>query len=192
MSKYQQEMLSINLGKRIGIPSVAMRYSIVQGSRQSFYNAYSGACRIFSLAYFFDKSPTIYEDGNSIRDFINIKDVVNANILVMESNDANNKVFNVGGGKKYSVLEFAKIASEVFNVEFKYDLPNEYRYGDTRHIFSDISKLKSLGWAPKFSPKDSLEEYKKYLECQEDIEYILEYAAKNMKNLGVVRKVSQK
>jgi len=49
ISKYTEESIAINLGKRYGIPSVAMRYSIVQGPRQSFYDAYSGALRIFSL-----------------------------------------------------------------------------------------------------------------------------------------------
>ena len=51
MSKLGQEMVAVNLGRRYGIPTVALRYSIVQGPRQSVYNAYSGACRIFCLSY---------------------------------------------------------------------------------------------------------------------------------------------
>jgi dTDP-L-rhamnose 4-epimerase len=47
MSKIAEERIALNLGRQYGIPSVAMRYSIVQGPRQSFYNAYSGACRVF-------------------------------------------------------------------------------------------------------------------------------------------------
>ncbi len=189
MSKYTQEMLAINLGKRIGIPSVALRYSIVQGSRQSFYNAYSGVCRIFSLSMFFNKQPTIYEDGNSIRDYVNIHDVVDANILVMESDKANYEVFNVGGGKPYTVLEFSKIVAKVFGKSITAKIPGEYRFGDTRHIISDISKLKSLGWEPKRSIYDSVREYKKYLEQQTNIDDILDYAEKQMKSLGVVRSV---
>ena len=49
MSKLGEEMVAVNLGRRYGIPTVALRYSIVQGPRQSVYNAYSGACRIFCL-----------------------------------------------------------------------------------------------------------------------------------------------
>lgn len=48
--------MAINFGERYDIPTVVLRYSIVQGSRQSFYNAYSGACRIFALHYYFDKA----------------------------------------------------------------------------------------------------------------------------------------
>ena len=51
MSKLSEEMVAINLGRRYGIPTAALRYSIVQGPRQSVYNAYSGACRIFCLSY---------------------------------------------------------------------------------------------------------------------------------------------
>ena len=191
MSKYQQEMLAINLGNRINIPSVAMRFSIVQGSRQSFYNAYSGACRIFSLSYFLNKQPTLYEDGNSIRDFVNIHDVVEALVLVMEKDDANGNVYNVGGGQPHTVLEFAKTVAEVFGTDLIPKIPNEYRFGDTRHIFSDISKLKSLGWEPKRTILDSVKEYKQYLEQQTDIKDILDYSEKHMKNLGVVRRANK-
>ncbi len=63
MSKLAEEMVAINLGRRYGIPTVALRYSIVQGPRQSVYNAYSGACRIFCLSYLLGSPPTLYEDG---------------------------------------------------------------------------------------------------------------------------------
>src|SRR5258707_270576 len=59
LSKYSQEQIAIQLGRRYDIPSVGMRYSIVQGPRQSFYNAYSGACRVFCLALHFDHEPAI-------------------------------------------------------------------------------------------------------------------------------------
>lgn len=188
MSKYQQEMLAINLGKRLGIPSVAMRYSITQGSRQSFYNSYSGACRIFSLHILMNKVPTAYEDGMSLRDYINIHDVVDANILVMNKEESNYQVFNVGGGTSYTVLEFAKAVAKEYHSESKPIISNEYRFGDTRHIFSDIKKLKTLGWAPKRTIFDSIKEYKKYLEEQTDIEDIFDYSKKHMSKLGVIRR----
>ena len=78
-----QEMVAINLGRRYGIPTVALRYSIVQGPRQSIFNAYSGACRIFCLHYLLGSAPILYEDGAMIRDYVNIHDVVDANELVL-------------------------------------------------------------------------------------------------------------
>jgi dTDP-L-rhamnose 4-epimerase len=189
MSKLSQEMITLQLGKRYDIPSVAMRYSIVQGPRQSFYNAYSGACRIFSLGLYFDKAPVVYEDGQQIRDFVNIHDVVAANMLVMKDDRANYRAFNVGGGRPCTVKEFADICCKVFEKHLEPQLPGLYRYGDTRHICSDISALKSLGWEPTRTCEDSVREYRSYLEQQTDIEDILDYAEKKMKSLNVVRAV---
>jgi dTDP-L-rhamnose 4-epimerase len=189
ISKYSQELMALNFGERYNIPSVAMRYSIVQGSRQSFYNMYSGACRIFSLSYYFDRPPTVYEDGMMMRDFVNVHDVVDANILVMEDERADFQAFNVGGGKSYSIKEFAEIVAKEFGKEnIKPKITGEYRFGDTRNACSDITKLKFLGWSPKRTAEDSVEEYINYLKAQTDIKDILAYAEKTMKNLNVVRK----
>jgi dTDP-L-rhamnose 4-epimerase len=188
MSKYSQEMIAMNLGRRYEIPSVALRYSIVQGPRQSFYNAYSGAARIFSLSMFLGRKPTIYEDGRQIRDYINIEDVVRANLLVLEDERADYQVVNVGGGKPYTVLELLGIVAEVFEGDIKPRVAGEFRFGDTRHIVSDISRLTALGWKPQHSPEKSIRDYKRWLEQQKDIDDIMEYAEREMKRLEVVRK----
>lgn len=189
LSKFMQEETAIKLGKRYEIPSTAMRYSIVQGKRQSFYNAYSGAMRIFALSLFMDKTPTIYEDGNQTRDFVNIKDVVDANILVLENKDSDYRVFNVGGGKTWTVNQFYHAMVKIVKKDIKPIINSSFRFGDTRHIFSDIDNLKSLGWNPEIKVEQSIEEYWDYLNSQDQIDEILEYAEKNMKNANVVRKV---
>ena len=109
MSKLGEEMVAVNLGRRYGIPTVALRYSIVQGPRQSVYNAYSGACRIFCLSYLLGQAPTLYEDGGNIRDYVNIDDVVDANVLVLTDERAAGRVFNVGGGQPVTTMEFAEV-----------------------------------------------------------------------------------
>ena len=191
MSKIAEEMFALQLGKRYGIPSVAMRYSIVQGSRQSFYNAYSGACRIFCLAFHQGKEPQIYEDGNQIRDFVNIHDVVDANLLVLRDDRANYEMFNVGGGAPITVKHFAETVAEVFGIEDYDPKPcGKYRFGDTRHIWSDISKLESLGWKPTRTIYDSVLEYKQWLNSASSIDNIIEYCSKKMEELNVLRDVS--
>ena len=111
LSKHSQEQQAIAFGERYGIPSVALRYSIVQGARQSFYNAYSGACRIFCLNYYFAKAPTLYEDGGQFRDFVNIHDVVDANLLALTNSQMDGNVFNVGGGKAYTIKAVCRYCS---------------------------------------------------------------------------------
>ena len=190
MSKISEEMFALFLGKRYGIPSDEMRYSIVQGSRQSFYNAYSGACRIFSLAFYQGKEPPIYEDGNQVRDFVNIHDVVDANILVMEDERADYEMYNVGGGKPITVREFALAVAEAYGFNnYKAKSCGKYRFGDTRHICSDISKLKSLGWEPQRDIHDSIKEYKEWLDTADCVDDIVEYCTAQMEKLNVVREV---
>jgi len=191
ISKYSQELIALNLGGRYKIPSTALRYSIVQGPRQSFYNAYSGVCRIFCLHYFQKKLPTAYEDGCAVRDYININDVVDANLLALKDPRTDYQVYNVGGGKKYTVLEFGKIVAKIYKSDALPKIPGEYRFGDTRHIFSDISKLKNLGWTPRVPIEKSILDYKKFLEEQTDIGKAIDYAEKKMKEINVVRETQK-
>lgn len=190
ISKYTQELTAIAHGKRYDIPSVALRYSIVQGSRQSFHNAYSGACRIFNLHYFLGKAPTIYEDGLQKRDFIDIRDVVAANIFALENPTTDNQVFCVGSGKDYTLKEFDRTVAKLHNKEhIEPNIPGEFRLGDTRNACSDITKLCLLGWKPKYNTYDSVKDYINYLTCQKNIGDVLACAKKVMKDLNVVRKV---
>jgi dTDP-L-rhamnose 4-epimerase len=189
LSKHSEEAIAVSLGRRYGIPSVAMRYSIVQGPRQSFYNAYSGAMRIFALHLYFGRSPVIYEDGRQLRDYVNIADVVAANLLALDDPRADYQVFNVGGGRAYTVREFYDALQAETGRSQEPVLGAYYRYGDTRHIASDVSRLRALGWAPRGTIQDSIRAYWQYLHEQEDIDNILEHAERMMKRLDVVRPV---
>jgi len=190
ISKYCQELIALNLGRRYHIPTTALRYSIVQGPRQSFYNAYSGACRIFCLSAYFNRKPPIYEDGMQLRDYVNIEDVVRANLLVMDDSRADYQIFNVGGGKGHTVLELAQIVAKIFGKEAKPEITGEFRFGDTRHIISSIDKLSALGWKPQNSVEKSVKDYYGWLNHREVTEDILNYAEKKMKELQVVRRIA--
>jgi dTDP-L-rhamnose 4-epimerase len=188
MSKLGQEMVAVNLGRRYGIPTVALRYSIVQGPRQSVYNAYSGACRIFCLSYLQGVAPTLYEDGGAIRDYVNIDDVVDANLLVLEDDRAAGRVFNVGGGKAVTTREFADVVMRQYGSDQPGMVTGEYRFGDTRHILSDISALQALGWSPRNTPVESVKAYAAWLEGMEGLDGVLAEANARMRALGVVRR----
>jgi dTDP-L-rhamnose 4-epimerase len=190
MSKLGEEMVAINLGRRYGIPTVALRYSIVQGPRQSVYNAYSGACRIFCLSYLQGTAPTLYEDGAAIRDYVNIDDVVDANALVLEDDRAAGRVFNVGGGQAVRTREFADIVMHQYGSDQAGVVTGEYRFGDTRHILSDISALRALGWEPKRTPAESVAAYASWLDGLDGLDGVLAQAGARMRSLGVVRKAA--
>jgi dTDP-L-rhamnose 4-epimerase len=167
-----------------------MRYSIVQGPRQSVYNAYSGACRIFCLSYLLGVPPTLYEDGGAIRDYVNIDDVVDANMAVLEDDRAAGRVFNVGGGQAVTTSEFADVVMRQYGSSQPAVVTGEYRFGDTRHIVSDISALRSLGWEPKRTPADSVAAYAEWLQGMAGLEGVLAEANARMRELGVVRKAA--
>jgi dTDP-L-rhamnose 4-epimerase len=191
MSKLAEEMVAINLGRRYGIPTVALRYSIVQGPRQSVYNAYSGACRIFCLSYLQGTPPTLYEDGQAIRDYVNIDDVVDANVLVLEEAEAAGRVFNVGGGRAVTTREFADIVMRQYGSDQPGAVTGEYRFGDTRHILSDITALGALGWKPRRSPAESVTAYAEWLNGMDGLDGVLAGANARMRALGVVRRTGE-
>lgn len=188
LSKHGQEQVAIQLGRRYQIPSVVMRYSIVQGPRQSFYNAYSGAMRIFALSLMFDRAPLIYEDGRQVRDFVNIDDAVAANLLVLDHPSADFQVFNVGGGIAWTVAQFYESMQQVVGKRLAPAMEGLYRYGDTRHIFSDTRRLQALGWRARRTVQDSIAAYWDYLTTHQERQDILAHAEQQMHRLDVIRK----
>ncbi len=189
ISKYAIELLAQTLGNKYNIPTVCMRYTYVQGPRNSIYNAYSGILRVFAMRILNNKSPVLFEDGMGLRDYVNVTDVARANVLVMEDDRANNKVFFAGGGRPYTGLEFAQTMLRVFGRKLEPQIPGIFRVGDTRSTVSDISALGKLGWKPQKTLEKSLTEYRDWLLEQGKIEDVSGMAMKNMIKQGVIRKV---
>jgi dTDP-L-rhamnose 4-epimerase len=188
IAKYSQELMAVALGQNYGIPSVALRYSIVQGPRQSFRNAYSGVLRVFTLSNLAGRPAPVFEDGQQLRDYVNVHDVARANRLALEDERANFQVFNVGGGKGYTVVEFADIVAGEVGGQLAPNVTGEYRVGDTRHSVSDISKLQALGWQPTKTPHDSVREYVAWIRRQQlDKDYAAEALAR-LRATGALRK----
>jgi len=193
ISKYAQELVALKIGKLYGIPSVAMRYSIVHGPRQSMSNAYSGALRVFTQQIMAKKKLLIFEDGMQMRDYVSVYDVARANVLVMENPRANYENFNVGGGRGFTVFELAKIVRNAMGKDSdenykKLEASGEFRVGDIRHAVSDITKLKRLGWRVKDSEERIVKEYVEWASKQElERDYVTE-AMENLRKSGVLRR----
>jgi dTDP-L-rhamnose 4-epimerase len=190
LSKYAQECLALRLGQRYEIPTTALRYSIVQGARQSLYNAYSGACRLFCLAVHHGRRPVVYEDGRQVRDFVNIGDAVRASLHVFDRPEANGQVFNVGGGARSTVMDLARLVIKTFGADMEPEVSGEYRFGDTRHICSDISRLRALGWEPSVSPEQSVAEYLAWLRTLPRVPNVLIQATRRMRRMAVLRRAA--
>ncbi len=159
ISKIAGEQITLKLGKTYGIPSTVVRYSIVQGSRQSPLNFYSGALRIFVCQALAGQTITVTEDGNQLRDFVNVTDVARANLLILENSRTDFEIFNVGGGVGYKIKDFAQMVKKITHSTSEILIDGRFRRSDTRNAVSDITKLTSFGWSPKNTPEQSIKEY---------------------------------
>jgi dTDP-L-rhamnose 4-epimerase len=188
ISKYTQELIALKLGRRYEIPTVCLRYSIVNGPRQSFRNAYSGVLRIFTQQLLNGKPPICYEDGRQLRDYVSVDDVVGANMLVLEDERSDFQVFNVGGDRQISVLDYARLIANRVGVDIEPRLPGFYRFGDTRHVFSDVIGLKALGWKPTVPLEKIVEDYTAWAIAQPGFRDYSEEAEARMAAVGTIRK----
>ncbi len=186
ISKYAVELLANSLGTRYGIPTACMRYTYVQGSRNSLFNAYSGVARIFAMRIRQGLAPVCYEDGMQLRDYVNVADVARANVFAMESS-TDHAVYNVGGGRGISVLEFARVMLSVFSSSLEPTVPGLFRVGDTRHTVSDITPISALGWKPTVPVQQSALEYLEWLSHFSITRAYLDEADRVMREQGVVR-----
>jgi dTDP-L-rhamnose 4-epimerase len=187
ISKYALEMAGFALGRRYGIPTVVLRYSIVQGPRNSFNNAYSGVCRIFTLRLLHGRPPVIYEDGLQERDYVHIADVVRANLLVLDRQEADFEAFNVGGQRAVTVLEMARLVAEACGRDISPEIPGAYRVGDTRHTVSSSEKLGRLGWRPEIPVERIVRDYVAWVREQPEAQDSTDAAEAAMQQAGVLR-----
>ena len=186
VSKLAEEKTALGLGWLHGIPTVALRYSITQGRRQSLYNHYSGVCRIFCTRALQRLPLILYEDGHQTRDFVHVNDVVEANMLALEKDEANGQAFNVGSGSATTILEYARRVLERVPSPAGFDVSGEYRRGDNRHSVSSIAKLKRLGWKPKRGMDAILDDFLEWIESSGGIPARLTDAAADMRAAGVL------
>jgi dTDP-L-rhamnose 4-epimerase len=192
ISKYAIELLADRLGKRYGIAAVCLRYTYVQGPRNSFYNAYSGIARIFALRLLNGLAPVCFEDGRQLRDYVNVRDVARANVLVLEDERANFGVFNVGGKRPVMVLEFARMMIHQFGNCLEPLVPGEFRMGDTRHTISDVSRMEALGWQPTISVEQNVHEYIEWMNQQNTSAEFLHEADRVMREQGAIQGIKSR
>ncbi len=168
LSKYDQERLSLIIGAAYNIPTIALRFFNIYGPYQSLSNPYTGVLAIFSSRFLNGRPPIIFEDGRQRRDFVNVHDVVKACLLALEKREVRGEVFNIGSGSNYSIRDIAvNVAAAVGRPNLEPQITGEYRVGDIRHCFADISKAqKQLGYAPRINLEDGLQEMAEWLKDQ--------------------------
>jgi nucleoside-diphosphate-sugar epimerase len=159
LEKHYAEQLADLYYRIYGLASIGLRYFNVYGPRQSPNSSYSGVISILVDRCLNRKRPFIYGNGEQTRDFIYVKDVVNANIHALEAGEAGAYVFNVGSGKSISIKQLLQLLQQILktNIKPKYLPPRE---GDIYHSCADITQISQLlDWQPRWEIAAALKEY---------------------------------
>lgn len=169
LSKYDQERLCLMIGRAYNIPTVALRFFNVFGTRQALSNPYTGVLAIFGSRFLNNKPPLIFEDGMQKRDFVSVLDVARACRLALDTNKADGQALNIGSGRSYTVREVAEsVAAALGKQDIEPQITGKYRVGDIRHCFSDISRARELlGFEPQVTLENGLGELAEWLKEQE-------------------------
>lgn len=156
-SKLYAEKIALAYAKLYDLETVCLRYFNVYGPNQRF-DAYGNVIPIFVFQMLRDEQVKIFGDGEQTRDFVNVADVVRANI---QAGDAKGVVgaFNIGSGTSITINQLVHAIKEVsaqkFDVEYTAKRP-----GDVRDSLADISAAyKAFDFSPRISINDGLREY---------------------------------
>jgi dTDP-L-rhamnose 4-epimerase len=188
ITKQNQEQMVMLVCKSIGIAAVALRYQNVYGPGQSLSNPYTGILSIFSTLIRNYKPINIFEDGKESRDFVFIDDVVKATTLGIEKDEANDEVFNVGSGVSTTVMEVAKTLVKNYGIDVPLNVTGNYRLGDIRHNYADISKIQRLlGFQPSVSFKEGVKKFTEWVCSQEIGESRYDESLQEMKEKGLMK-----
>ena len=167
ISKQDQEQLCLVMGRAYGVPTVALRYFNGYGTRQALSNPYTGLCAIFCSRLLNQRPPLIFEDGEQARDFIHVSDIVQANLLALETAAADFCAVNIGSGVSSSVNHVAALLCRALGSRVEPEIVGQYREGDIRHCVADISRARRLlGFTPKVTLELGLAELVDWVQTQ--------------------------
>lgn len=164
LSKRDQEELCLIYGRTYGLPVTALRFFNIYGTRQALSNPYTGVAAIFASRMLNNQAPLVFEDGEQMRDFVSVHDIVRANLLAMERPESNNQVINIGCGNPISIRRVAEILAKSLGKDVEPVITRKYRAGDIRHCYADLAKARELlGYEPQVSYEEGFRELAEWL-----------------------------
>ena len=158
VDKLAAENYATVFNKIYGLQTISLRYYNVYGPRQK-YGPYSGVISIFINCILQNKAFTIFGDGEQQRDFVNINDVIEANIFALTKKEAVGNVFNVGTARPTTINKIADIIKKITHKKLVKSVHAKPKQGDIKQSYADITKIqKSLGYNPNVQIEDGLNE----------------------------------
>ncbi|HEV2324142.1 MAG TPA: NAD-dependent epimerase/dehydratase family protein [Terracidiphilus sp.] len=149
----------------LGMKMVGLRYLNVYGPRQDYRRAVPPVMSAFIIRLLTGQKPLIFGDGTKRRDFIHVDDVNDFHVLCLHSEDVVNRVFNLGSGRNYSILEIYNLICDILGSDvrpqFLPDVP-----GEAPANLGDIAQARSAGWEPGIDLKDGLAGMVEYIRTE--------------------------
>jgi dTDP-L-rhamnose 4-epimerase len=171
LGKKDQEEMCLLFGRTYDVPVVALRYFNIYGTRQALSNPYTGVAAIFASRLLNRRAPLIFEDGEQLRDFVSVHDVVQANLLAMQRSEADGLALNIGSGQPITIREIAETLAETLDVQVPAEITGKYRAGDIRHCFGDIALARRLlGYSPRHQLQSAVGELVEWLHSQSAVD----------------------
>jgi len=160
LSKQFQEECLLLMSKAVGVSCIALRFQNVYGPRQSLKNPYTGVLTVFAKCAYRGSSINVFEDGRETRDFVYVEDVVQSIRLALERSHSLWESFNVGTGMPTAMLQIAETINAEFGSKSDIHISGDFRLGDIRHNFADISKIETkLGYQARVSIEDGVRNF---------------------------------
>jgi dTDP-L-rhamnose 4-epimerase len=178
VTKRDHEELFLSVGNAYRIPTVALRYFNVYGSRQALSNPYTGVAAIFSSRLLNGNRPLVTEDGLQTRDFVHVSDIVRANLLAMHCPAEGGRVFNVGTGRPTTIRRVGELLAERLGLAIEPEITERFRAGDIRHCIADMSRAKrELGFEPRVALEQGIDEVIAFVREQRPADRVAEAQA---------------
>lgn len=166
-TKLAQEELARVACSALGISHAVLRFQNVFGEGQSLNNPYTGILSIFSTKLRLGLSTPVFEDGEETRDFVHVEDVANAVLRCIDQHIDEGATLNVGSGKAASIMTVARLLQRAMGSTVDPHVTGQYRLGDIRHNFADVSQLEALtGFRPQISLEEGLERFAQWVKDQ--------------------------
>jgi UDP-glucose 4-epimerase len=147
-----------------GIPTVSLRYFTVYGPRMRP----DLAIPIFTRALIKGESPTIFGNGEQTRDLTYVEDIVAANLMLMETDDADGEILNIGGGKRITVIQLYDHLRRLLESDVEPIYGEEIK-GDAKHTLSNVGKAEKLiGYKPTTDIETGLEKFINWFKANEN------------------------
>lgn len=187
LNKFNQEKLCLLIGKAYKIPTVALRFFNVYGTRQALSNPYTGVLAIFASRLLNGRPPLLFEDGNQRRDFVHVRDIAQACLLALRTQRGIGEVYNVGSGESRSILSVGQDLAQVMGRgDITPHVTGKYRAGDIRHCFADMTRSAAeLGFTPRMDFRAGLEEMAEWL-SEQVAEDAVDQATAELERRGLV------